>query len=169
MRKYIDAYRFGSQLWLLPSENQTPGNHGEKWRFTARNFIEDGGIFQHVWLRVGYQLGMIWSQILVPPLDTSHYTHTCIFYIYTLCIQYTYIYIIIYMYIYTYINISLYIYKYICIHIYIYICTHKSKKTIPSTALFRQDPQPEAFVSDESTKAGDGSVLCPLKYKLYNN
>ena len=71
------------------------------------------------------------------------------------------------MYIYTYINISLYIYKYICIHIY--ICTHKSKKTIPSTALFRQDPQPEAFVSDESTKAGDGSVLCPLKYKLYNN
>ena len=159
MRKYIDAYRFGSQLWLLPSENQTPGNHWEKWRFTAGNFIEDGGIFQHVWLRVGYQLGMIWSQILVPPLDTSHYTHTCILYIYTLCIQYTYIYI----------HINLSIYKYICIHTYIYICTHTSKKTNPSTALFRQDPQPEAFVSDESTKAGDGSVLCPLKYKLYNN
>ena len=111
MRKYIDAYRFGSQLWLLPSENQTPGNHWEKWRFTAGNFIEDGGIFQHVWLRVGYQLGMIWSQILVPPLDTSHYTHTCILYIH---IMYT-------VHIYIYILISLSIYKYICIHTYIYI------------------------------------------------
>ena len=116
MRKYIDAYRFGSQLWLLPSENQTPGNHWEKWRFTAGNFIEDGGIFQHVWLRVGYQLGMIWSQILVPPLDTSHYTHTCILYIYTLCIQYTYIYI--------HINISLYISIYVYIRIYIYAHIH---------------------------------------------
>ena len=125
----------------------------------------------------------IWDDLIPNSCTTSRYitlyTYMHIIYIYTHYVYsthtyihtyiYIYIYVYIYIYIYTHILISLYISIYVYIRIYIYICTHNSKENIPSTALFRQDPQPEAFVSDESTKAGDGSVLCPLKYKLYNN